>query len=100
MEQHRKLADKISSLKDWADTMTEKYAELSRRMPIFSDLQNIMDMTIVATLISQEGLARKANLDLNLFTVKSDDLPSPLMSLRKPLIRSAVSFADVAASGL
>lgn len=60
---------------EWADTMTEKYAELSRRMPIFSDLQNIMDMTIVATLISQEGLAQKANLDLNLFTVKSDDLP-------------------------
>ena len=59
----------------WADTMTEKYSELSRRMPIFSDLQNIMDMTIVATLISQEGLAQKANLDLNLFTVKSDDLP-------------------------
>ena len=37
----------------WADAMTEKYSELSQRMPIFSDLQNIMDMTIVATLISQ-----------------------------------------------
>ena len=59
----------------WADTMTKKYAELSRRMPIFSDLQNIMDMTIVSTLIVQEGLAQKANLDLALFTVKSDDLP-------------------------
>ena len=59
----------------WADTMTEKYSELSRRMPIFSDLQNIMDMTIVATLIVQEGLSEKANLDLALFTVKSDDLP-------------------------
>jgi len=59
----------------FADTMTEKYSELSRRMPIFSDLQNIMDMTIVATLIVQEGLAQKANLDLTLFAVKSDDLP-------------------------
>ena len=37
----------------WADAMTKKYSELSRRMPIFSDLQNIMDMTIVATLIVQ-----------------------------------------------
>ena len=59
----------------FADTMTEKYSELSRRMPIFSDLQNIMDMTIVSTLIVQERLAQKANLDLALFTVKSDDLP-------------------------
>jgi len=59
----------------WADAMTEKYSELSQRMPIFSDLQNIMDMTIVATLISQEGLAQKANLDLALLTAESDDLP-------------------------
>ena len=59
----------------WADDMTEKYSELARRMPIFSDLQNIMDMTVVATLIVEEGLSQKANLDLDLFTVKSDDLP-------------------------
>jgi hypothetical protein len=59
----------------WADDMTEKYSELARRMPIFSDLQNIMDMTVVATLIVEEGLSQKANLDLDLFKVKSDDLP-------------------------
>lgn len=67
--------DKVAQA--WADNMTEKYSELSRQMPIFSDLQNIMDMTIVATLIVQERLSEKANLDLSLLTAKSDNLPLP-----------------------
>ena len=67
--------DKVAQA--WADSMTEKYSELSRQMPIFSDLQNIMDLTIVATLIVQERLSEQANLDLSLLTAESDILPLP-----------------------
>ncbi len=56
--------DKLA--KQWADKMTDTFAELSREMSVFADLQNIMDMTVVATLINQERLAQKAGLDLSL----------------------------------
>jgi Protein of unknown function (DUF1598) len=48
----------------WADLMTEKFSELSREMPVFGDLRNTIDMSIVATLIVQERLAEKAGIDL------------------------------------
>ncbi len=54
--------DKIAQ--KWADMMTEKFSELSRQMPIFGDLRNTIDMSIVATLIVQEQLAEKAGIDL------------------------------------
>ncbi|MGI9474959.1 MAG: DUF1598 domain-containing protein, partial [Rubripirellula sp.] len=65
--------DKFAQL--WADKMTESFSELSQEMPVFSDLQNIMDMTIVATLIVQERLSEQANLDLSVLTADSDSLP-------------------------
>jgi hypothetical protein len=66
--------DKLAQ--QWADKMTENFAQLSREMPVFSDLQNIMDMTVVATLIVQERLAEKAGLDLAvLMTDDGEGLP-------------------------
>lgn len=48
----------------WADAMTAKYAELAAREPIFAELQNIMDLTVVAGLIRSERLDQRAGLDL------------------------------------
>ncbi|MFK8113326.1 MAG: DUF1598 domain-containing protein [Rubripirellula sp.] len=58
--------DKVAQ--QWADAMTENFTDLAREMPIFADLQNLMDMTVVATLISQEGLANKAGIDLGVLS--------------------------------
>lgn len=58
----------------WADLMTEHYTELAKQKPIFSDLRNIMDLTVVATLITQERLAEKAGLDVALYATESDTL--------------------------
>jgi hypothetical protein len=58
----------------WAESMTEHFTELSRKMPVFSDLQKIMDMTIVATLITQEGLDERAGLDLSVLSGADDSL--------------------------
>ncbi len=49
----------------WADKMTESYSELAKAIPVFGDLENVMDLTVVATLIVQESLATKAGLDLS-----------------------------------
>ena len=48
----------------WADLMTEHYDALSKEMPIFRELRNLMDLTVVSTLIVQERLADRADLDM------------------------------------
>ncbi|UUO08950.1 DUF1598 domain-containing protein [Blastopirellula sp. J2-11] len=50
--------------KAWADKMTANYEELSGEDKIFGELRNIMDMCVVAALISKENMLKKANLDL------------------------------------
>ncbi|MGE0609652.1 MAG: DUF1598 domain-containing protein [Pirellulales bacterium] len=54
--------------KRWADTMTAKYDELAGKDPIFGDLRNIMDLAVVAALISRENLTAKAAVELPLLT--------------------------------
>jgi hypothetical protein len=66
----------------WADKMNANLDELSARMPIFGELKNVMDMTVLATLIRQEGLAQKAGLDLSV--LKGDDSPVKLASYQVP----------------
>ena len=49
----------------WAELMTEHFEELATEMPVFSDLQNIMDLTVVATLVVQERLEQRAGIELS-----------------------------------
>jgi hypothetical protein len=48
----------------WADIMTAKYAELAVADPIFGQLQNCMDLAVVAALIAKERLAEKAGYSM------------------------------------
>ena len=48
----------------WADQMTEKFDELAVKEPIFGELRNLFDMSIVAALIAKEDLLTKANCPL------------------------------------
>lgn len=64
--------DKLAQL--WADRMTESYQELSKAMPVFADLRNLMDLTVVATLIVQERLAEKAGVDLSVLATDQDSV--------------------------
>ena len=52
----------------WAESMNTHFKELSRKVPVFADLENLMDFTVLATLINQEQLAAKAQLDLSVLT--------------------------------
>jgi hypothetical protein len=55
--------DKLAQ--QWAEKMTEKFSELSKEISVFADLQNLMDITVVATLINQEKLDDIADIDLS-----------------------------------
>ncbi len=48
----------------WADQMTEKFDELAVKEPIFGELRNLFDMSVVAALIAKEDLLAKANCPL------------------------------------
>jgi hypothetical protein len=48
----------------WANTLTEKFAELADHDSSFGQLRNAMDLAIVAALLDKEGLLAKANLEL------------------------------------
>lgn len=57
---------------EWADRMTDKYTELAVKDPVFGDLRNIMDMSVVAALIEKEGMLRKVGLKLPVLTQDKD----------------------------
>lgn len=52
----------------WADLMTANYDALAVKDPVFGDLRNLMDMCVIAALISKEGLLEKAGCSLPLLT--------------------------------
>ncbi|MEM9828077.1 MAG: hypothetical protein AAF958_15910, partial [Planctomycetota bacterium] len=58
----------------WAKLMTEKYDELAVQIPVFADLENMMDVAVASTLIVQEGLDQKVGLDLTTLMQPSDHL--------------------------
>ncbi len=72
--------DKLAAL--WAEKMTENYQELAKHVTVFRDLRNAMDLTVVATLINQERLAKKAGLDLSLLLEENDTIE--LITYRAP----------------
>jgi hypothetical protein len=59
----------------WADIMTNKYAALAAKEPIFAELKNVMDLAVVGALMRKEDLARKSGYDLPLL-LNSTELPT------------------------
>jgi hypothetical protein len=58
----------------WAETMSANYDELSAKEPIFAQLRNLMDLSVVAAIIERNGLVEKADCDLGMLTSDASDL--------------------------
>lgn len=58
----------------WAKSMTENFSELASKEPVFAELRNILDMSVIAALIEKEKLLSKANLELPLISGNDDRL--------------------------
>jgi len=58
----------------WADAMTEQYDALSLKMPVFGELRNVMDMSVVAAIIDMYRLREMAECPLPILF----DTSSPL----------------------
>lgn len=72
-----------STAKKWADLMTAQYDALSQKNAIFGELRNVMDMTLVATLIAQEGLDQVSGCDLRVLRGEGVQVPVPRYEVPK-----------------
>jgi hypothetical protein len=63
----------------WADTFTEKFDELSREDSTFGQLRNVMDLAVVAALLTKERLLEHSGLEApNLLAEQPlDEYPVP-----------------------
>jgi hypothetical protein len=55
------------STQKWAKHFTQKFPELADRIPIFAELQNMIDLAVVAALIKKDHLAEEVAWEQGLF---------------------------------
>lgn len=58
----------------WADLFTEKFDELCKHSSSFGELRNVMDMNVIATLITAQQLDKSAGLDLGVLRGTKGDI--------------------------
>jgi len=63
-----------SAAQKWADLMTRHFDELASKEASFGELRNLMDLCVVAALITKEGLLTKADCQLPTLTSASSPL--------------------------
>jgi hypothetical protein len=78
----------------WAESMTEHYDELCGKQPIFGELRNLMDMSVVAALIEKEGLMGKANMTAPVLAGSNSELKFLVWNTPKA-IATQTSFIKV-----
>jgi hypothetical protein len=50
----------------WAEAMTANYEALAAKLPVFAELRNCFDLSVVAALLVKEDLSARAGCDLSL----------------------------------
>ncbi len=73
-----KAPKKNKTAETWAEMMTKRYEELSDADPIFRELRNIMDMSVIAAIIAKENLLEKANLNAAEITQLNSSFTTPV----------------------
>lgn len=86
------------SAEKWAETMTEKFDSLAQKEPAFRELRNLMDMSVVAALISKENMLERASLEIPLFT-NAAQLATPVYNEPKT-VPTQCSFVRLTSSWL
>ena len=88
----------------WADDMTKGYDRLASSMPIFGELRNVMDMAVLAALISKENLVKKSGLDLTVLrssTLTTDEMNAPRnISTQASFIKRGRNYIISASGGV
>jgi hypothetical protein len=86
----RVVKQATNSAQRWAESFSKHYSEIAAAEPIFAELQNCMDLAVVAALITNERLADKANLQLDVL-LNEKSLPHARFAVPKQ-VPSIASF--------
>jgi hypothetical protein len=81
--------DATASAKAFAKRITEKMPQLAQAAPIYADLQNLADLSLLGALMRQEKLAAKAGWD---FAWAMDDQNCPVRKI--PAARETATLAN------
>ena len=74
-EQGEKASKRKNPLAErWAKLLTDKYEELAGQDPVFGELRNLMDMCVIAAVISKNELMEKGGCSLPLLTGEDSEL--------------------------
>jgi len=82
-ESVRKQGKTNKFAKSWAESMTARYDELSQQEPVFRDLRNLMDLSVVAAIIAREDLLEKVGLDIPTIASKQSYVSVPSLNVPK-----------------
>ncbi len=83
----------------WAEMMTERFDELSAAEPVFRDLRNAMDLSVVAAIISRERLSEKVGLKTPAILGLTNAAVTPSYTVPK-VVPAQCSFVRIAQSWL
>lgn len=72
----KQTGKKLKVAEDWATKMTRNYEDLSKKEPVFRDLRNIMDLSVIAAIIRNEDLLTKVDLKLPVMTGEVLETPN------------------------
>jgi hypothetical protein len=85
--------------KKWADTMTERYEELSKADSVFRDLRNLMDLSVIAAIIARENILEEVGLEIPTITGKDSFVSIPSLNVPKT-VPTQCSFVHLSRSWL
>jgi hypothetical protein len=87
--------DATPKAQTFARRLTEKMPQLAQAAPIYADLQNLADLSVLAALIRQEKLADKTGWD---FAWALDDTQCPLPKI--PVPRTTATLTNFASGSV
>jgi hypothetical protein len=86
--------------KAFARKFTEKFAALATVVPEYADLQNVADLSLVATLIRKDGLDRKAGMDLSWLMSEVNYQPMRVPTARQTATLVNYTSGSIVAGGV
>ena len=82
----------VGPTRTFARDFTNHFTDLADAYPIYNELKNVFDLAIVANMVREYELAKKANWEMNFF-VSNSDLPS--QSFQTSSFKPATSVESV-----
>jgi hypothetical protein len=102
----KKAPKKNAVAEKWAQNMTDRFEDLANADPIFRELRNVMDMSVIAALIAKEGLLGHSNVAAPLLTESNSAFTTPVWQAPKTVpskcsfIRSTAGWTITTSGGV